>query len=360
MPLRLTTRRQARVRFESGEANRPVPISLGELATQFGCELIGDPDVVVNGVGSLANAATDALSFLSNPALKPQLALTEAAAVILRAQDADASPVAAIIHDDPYACYAQMAAVVCPPPAFAPGIHASAVVADDASVAASAYLGPHVVVGERSEIGENVYVGPGTVIGPDCKLGEDCRLVANVTLARSVIIGARGLFHPGVVIGADGFGNAKTPQGWVKVPQLGGVRIGNDVEIGANTTVDCGAVDDTVIEDGVRIDNLCMVAHNVHLGEHTALAAMVGIAGSTVVGKRCLFAGKSGAVGHIHVCDDVTVAAKTFLSKDVTQPGTYAASFPADEAGSWAKQLARFRRLGKLFERVKKLEKGGQ
>ncbi len=336
-----------------------MPISLGELATQFGCELIGDPDVVVNGVASLSGAAPDSLSFLSNVALKDQLRTTKAGAVILRAADADASPVASLIHDDPYACYARMAAVVCPPAVVEPGIHASAVVAESARVADSAQIAANVVVGDRSVIGESVFLGPGTVVGPDCTVGDECRLIANVTLARSVVMGVRGILHPGVVIGADGFGNAMTPEGWVKVPQLGGVRIGDDVEIGANSTVDCGALDDTVIEDGVRIDNLCMIAHNVRIGAHTALAAMVGIAGSTTIGKRCLFAGKGGAVGHITVCDDVIVAARTFLSKDVVKPGTYAASFPATDAKSWARQLARFRRLGDLIDRVKKLEKGG-
>jgi UDP-3-O-[3-hydroxymyristoyl] glucosamine N-acyltransferase len=337
-----------------------MPISLGELAAQFGCELIGDPDVVVSDVASLPNAGSGSLSFFSNAALKTQLSSTKAAAVILRAADADESPVAAIIHDDPYACYARMSAVVCPPPTYEPGVHASAVVASSSTIADSAHLAPNVFVGEGSQVGDNVYVGPGTVIGPDCTIGEDCRFIANVTLARNVRIGARGVFHPGVVVGSDGFGNAMTPDGWVKVPQLGGVRIGDDVEIGANTTVDCGALDDTVIEEGVRIDNHCMIAHNVQIGAHTALAAMVGIAGSTTIGKRCLFAGKTGAVGHISVCDDVVVAGRTFLSKDVTTPGTYAASFPAVAASSWAKQLARFRRLGALTERVKKLEKGGE
>lgn len=335
-------------------------ISLGELATRFGCELIGDPDVVVNGVASLASADSDSLSFLSGATFKTQLSSTKAAAVILRAADADESPVAVLVSEDPYACYARMAAVVCPPPAIEPGVHKSAVLAPSATVADSAHLAANVVVGEHSTIGENVYVGPGTVIGPDCRIGNDCRFVANVTLARKVTIGDRGLFHPGVVIGADGFGNAMTPDGWVKVPQLGGVRIGDDVEIGANTTVDCGALDDTIIEDGVRIDNLCMIAHNVHIGAHTAMAAMVGIAGSATIGKRCLFAGKSGTVGHINVCDDVVVAAKTFLSKDVATPGTYAASFPAENARSWAKQLARFRRLDVLADRVSKIEKDGK
>jgi len=337
-----------------------MPISLGELATRSGCELIGDPDIEIRDVASLPNAGPEDLTFLSNTGFKEQLPSTKAGAVILREQDAADSPVAVIIHDDPYACYARMAAVVHPEPEYAPGIHSYAVVHETASVAESAHLAASVVVGERSRIGENVYIGPGTVVGPDCVVGDDCRFIANVTLARKVRIGVRGIFHPGVVLGSDGFGNAKTAEGWVKVPQLGGVRIGDDVEVGANTTVDCGALDDTVIDDGVRIDNLCMIAHNVHIGAHTALAAMVGIAGSAKIGKRCLFAGQTGTVGHIEVCDDVVVGAKTFLSKGVTEPGTYVASFPAVPAKAWAKQLARFRRLAMLAERVGKLEKSGK
>jgi UDP-3-O-[3-hydroxymyristoyl] glucosamine N-acyltransferase len=334
-----------------------MPISLGELAASQGCELIGDPDATVSGVASLQNAPPESLSFLSNSSYLSQLPATKAAAVVLRPENADTCPVAAFISDNPYATYARMAALVCPEPSFAPGVHTTAVVADSATIADSAHIAASAVIGERTSIAANTVVGPGTVIGPDCDIGENCRFIANVTLVQDVRIGARGIFHPGVVIGADGFGNAMTSDGWVKVPQLGGVQIGNDVEIGANTTVDRGAIGDTVIENGVRIDNLCMIAHNVRIGEHTAIAAMTGIAGSTVIGKRCLFAGRAGAVGHISVCDDVIVAAQTFLSKDVTEPGTYAASFPADNARSWAKQLARFRRLGVLIERVKKLEK---
>lgn len=337
-----------------------MPISLGELVTRFGCEMIGDPDVEIREVASLPNAGPHALSFLSSAMYKEQLSSTKAGAVILRQQDAASTPAAAIIHDDPYACYARMAAVICPPPAYPPGIDRSAIVDNTAAVAKSAHLAAGVVVGERSQIGENVYLGPGTVVGPDCVIGDDCRCIATVTLVRNVRIGVRGIIHPGVVIGADGFGNAMTADGWVKVPQLGGVLIGDDVEIGANTTIDCGALDDTVIEDGVRIDNLCMIAHNVQVGAHTALAAMAGIAGSTKIGKRCLFAGKTGTVGHIEICDDVVVGAQTFLSKDVTEPGTYVASFPAVAAKEWAKQLARFRRLSSLIDRVSKLEKGGK
>ncbi len=334
-----------------------MPISLGELATRFGCELIGDPDAVVNDISSLQNATPESLSFLAASSHKRQLSSTKAAVVILRAEDADDCPVAALISDNPHATYARMAAVVCPEARFEAGIHSTAVISDDAIVSATAHIAAHVVIGERSSIGDNTFVGPGTVIGADCSVGSDCRLIANVSLVKHVSVGDRGVIHPGVVIGADGFGNAMTPEGWVKVPQLGGVRIGDDVEIGANTTIDCGAIGDTVIEDGVRIDNLCMIGHNVHLGAHTAMAAMTGIAGSAKIGKRCMFAGKSGTVGHVTVCDDVIVAAKTFLTKDVTEPGTYAASFPAEKAKSWARQLARFRRLDVLIKRVSKLEK---
>jgi len=333
-----------------------MPISLGELATRFGCELIGDPDSVVSGVASLPNATAESLTFLASKAYKEQLSSTKAAAVVLRPEDAADSPVATLLHDDPYACYARMASVICPPPAYAPGVHASAVVDATASVAASAHLAPNVVVGERSTVGENVYLGPGTVVGPDCEIGDDCRFIANVTLARAVTIGKRGIFHPGVVLGADGFGNAMSAEGWIKVPQVGGVRIGDDVEIGANTTVDCGAIEDTLIEDGVRIDNLCMIAHNVHLGAHTAMAAMSGIAGSTTIGKRCMFAGMGGAVGHISICDDVIIGAKSYASKDITEPGTYLASFPAEPARDWTKKVARFRRIEALQARVRKLE----
>ena len=337
-----------------------MPIKLGELAAQFDCELVGDPDVIIDNVSGLQNAGPASLSFLSNPKFRNELAETRAAAVVVRAEDADDSPTASLVSDNPYADYARMAAVIHPSPQHTPGVDASAVVAVDAEISPTAHIAANVSIGDRSKIGDNVYVGPGTVIGPDCSVANDCRLIANVTLVRDVTLGQRGILHPGVVVGADGFGNAMTPEGWIKVPQLGGVRIGDDVEIGANTTVDCGAIEDTVIEDGVRIDNLCMIAHNVHIGAHTAMAAMTGIAGSTTIGKRCLFAGQSGVVGHINICDDVVVSGKAVISKDITEPGVYAASFTAEPAREWSRKVARFRRLDQLVERVRKLEKGGK
>jgi UDP-3-O-[3-hydroxymyristoyl] glucosamine N-acyltransferase len=336
-----------------------MPIKLGELAEQFGCELVGDSGITIDSVAGLQNAGPRSLSFLSNPRFREQLAATRAAAVVVRAEDVGDSPTASLVSENPYADYARMAAVIHPPPTYAPGIDASAVVSADASISPTAHIAANVSIGERSTIGDNVYVGPGTVIGPDCSVGDDCRLIANVTLVRDVRVGLRGILHPGVVIGADGFGNAMTENGWVKVPQIGGVRIGDDVEIGANTTVDCGAIGDTVIEDGVRIDNLCMIAHNVHVGAHTAMAAMTGISGSTTIGKRCLFAGQSGAVGHITICDDVVVSGKAVISKDIKEPGVYASSFMAEPAREWSRKVARFRRLDQLIQRVRNLEKAG-
>lgn len=332
-------------------------LSLGELATRFGCDLDGDPDVIVDRVSTLSNAGRTSLSFFSNARLSDQLSSTRAAVVVLRPDDAGACPTAKLLHADPYAAYARIAAAIHPPAEVRAGIHPGAVVAESASVAASAQIDPHAFVGERSCIGERVHIGPGCVVGPDCVVGDDCRLVANVTLARNVTIGKRGLIHPGVVIGSDGFGNAMTAEGWIKVPQLGGVLVGDDVEIGAGTTIDCGAIDDTVIEDGVRIDNQCMVAHNVRIGAHTALAAKVGIAGSAVIGQRCMFAGKAGTVGHIRICDDVTVLGRGTVSKDITEPGVYGAGFTVEKAGDWNRRVARFRRLGSLFDRVRRLEK---
>jgi UDP-3-O-[3-hydroxymyristoyl] glucosamine N-acyltransferase len=334
-----------------------VPITLGELAKQFDCELIGDPDVHVETVGSLSHAGSNAVSFLASSGFKKQLPSTKAAAVILRADDADAAPSAALIHDNPYACYARVAAAICPPPTYAPGIHVSAAVASSASVADSAHIAANAVVEENSVIGANTYIGPGAVVGPDCVLGSDCRVLANATLVRAVTTGDRCIFHSGSVVGSDGFGNAMTNEGWVKVPQIGGVRIGSDVEIGACTSVDCGAIDDTVIGDGVRLDNQIQIGHNVHLGEHTAVAASAAIAGSTHIGKRCLIAGLAGIAGHVEICDDVTILGKGMVTKSITEPGAYASNFPVEDVRTWNRRVATFRRLDKLLGRVSDLEK---
>ncbi len=337
-----------------------MPISLGELATRFGCELVGDPDVAVDGVAALANAGPGSLSFLSGSGFKKQLSSTRAAAVILRAEDAGECPTACLISDNPYATYAHMAAVFHPPVRYTPGVHPSAVVSETATVADTAHIGANAVVEAGATIGANSSIGPGTVVGPNCHIGEDCRLHANVTLVRDVVVGDRCIFHSGSVIGADGFGNARTPDGWVKVPQVGGVKIGNDVEIGSSTTVDCGAIDDTVIGDGVRLDNQIQIGHNVQIGDHTAMATGCAIAGSAVIGRRCMFAGMVGMAGHISVCDDVIVNGKGMISKSITEPGVYASNFPIEPVRDWNRIVAMVRRLGKLADRVSKLEKKGK
>ena len=332
-------------------------ISLAELAATFDCELRGDAEVVVSEVSSLSNAAATSVSFLTGKAFKQQLAETKAAAVILRAEDADDCPTACLIHENPYACYARVAALLHPAPAIEAGVHDRAFVAATANVSSSAQIAAQATVCHGAVVGDNCYVGPGCVVGEGCKIGSDSRLLANVTLMRNVTLGARALIHPGTVIGCDGFGNAMTPQGWVKVPQLGGVRIGDDVEIGANCAIDLGAAGDTVIDNGVRIDNLVHIAHNCKIGEHTAIAGQCGFAGSAVVGKRCMFGGQAGMVDHIAICDDVIVWGQGMVTKSITEPGTYGSGFPAESTNLWNRKVARFRRLGKLVDRVSKLEK---
>jgi UDP-3-O-[3-hydroxymyristoyl] glucosamine N-acyltransferase len=331
--------------------------SLGDLATRFGCELVGDPDVTVTHVATLAHAGPQSLSFLANPAYRAELEDTRAGAVVLRADYVDVCPVAVLVSNDPYETYARIASVLHPPASFAPGVHETAVISPSARVAAGAHVGACAIIGDEATIGDGAIIGPGTVVGPRCRVGESTRLHANVTLVEDVRVGKRCIVHPGAVIGCDGFGNARSDSGWVKVPQVGGVEIGDDVEIGANTTIDRGSIEDTVIGNGVRLDNLIQIAHNVRIGEHTAMAAQSGVSGSTVIGRRCMFAGQSGLVGHITICDDVVIGGATMVSKDIREPGFYTASFPAEKDREWKRKVARFRRLDDLARRVSKLEK---
>lgn len=332
-------------------------ISLGDLAIQFGCELIGDPSVRVDRVATLSDADPSSISFLANSAYRQQLKETRAAAVILCTADAAACPVAALVTTNPYLLYARIAARLYPPPALPTGIQPGAIVAGSATIATTAHIAARAFIGENSIIGEHSIVGPGCVVGENCSVGAGSRLTANVSLVTDVVIGERCIVHPGAVIGCDGFGNAMSEDGWVKVPQVGGVRIGNDVEIGANTTIDRGAIGHTVIGNGVRIDNLVQIAHNVCVGDHTAMAAMTGISGSTVIGKRCMFGGQSGTVGHISICDDVVVTGNAMITKDIDKPGAYAGAFAAEPAGVWKRQVARFRRLDAMAAQLAAIDK---
>ncbi len=333
-----------------------MPTSLGELATEFGCDLIGDPDTRVDRVATLANASPQSIGFLANPAYRNQLQTTKAAAVVLAETDAENCPVAALISADPYATYARIAGVLHPPTTHSPGIHPSAEIHASASVSDSAHVSANVVIGEDCSIGESVYIAAGCVVGSRCAIGNDSQLLANATLVKNVSIGERAFVHSGAVVGSDGFGHARDDSGWIKIPQVGGVVIGNDVEIGANTTIDCGAIDDTVIEDGVRLDNLIQIGHNVRIGAHTAMIGPTAVAGSATIGKRCMISGLVGVVGHVTICDDVVITPQVLITKDIDEPGVYSATFGAQKDRDWKRMVARFRRLETLEKRVAELE----
>jgi len=331
--------------------------TLGELAIRFGCELHGDPQQSVSHVATLAAAGAGSLSFLANPQYRRQLSATRATAVVLDAASAALCPVAALVCGNPYATYARMAAVLHPPAVPAPGVHPAALVDATAVVDASAQIDALAVIGAGARIGARCQVGTGCVVGRDAQLGADCRLHPRVVLADGVQIGARVIVHAGAVIGADGFGFAREGAGWTKVPQLGSVLIGCDVEVGANTTIDRGAIEDTVIEDGVKIDNQVQIAHNVHIGAHTVIAACAGIAGSTRIGQRCMIGGMVGVAGHLDICDDVALTGLTLASHSIREPGLYSGGIPAEPARRWRRLVARFKRLDQHAPRTGKAEK---
>jgi UDP-3-O-[3-hydroxymyristoyl] glucosamine N-acyltransferase len=334
-------------------------VSLGELAVRFGCELRGDPDVIVDHVATLANADSRSLAFVANPRYRQQLSGTSAAAVVVDAASAASCTTAALVCGNPHATYARMAAVLHPQPAGPPGVHPSAVIAPGARIDPDAHVGPLSVIGERAVIGARAFVGPHCIVEEEVTLAEDVRLTARVTVCRRVQIGARTVVQPGAVIGGDGFGFAPEGGRWIKVPQTGTVRIGPDVEVGANTTIDRGAIEDTVIEEGVKLDNLIMIAHNVRVGAHSALAACVGVSGSTSIGRRCMIGGQVGIGGHLTIGDDVIITGCTMVSHSVARPGVYSGGIPLEEARVWRRLVARFKRLDSLAARLKALEHPG-
>jgi UDP-3-O-[3-hydroxymyristoyl] glucosamine N-acyltransferase len=332
-------------------------VTLGELAVRFGCELRGDPGVVVDSVAALGSAGPRAVTFLANAKYAAQLATTRAGAVILDAKSAASSPVPSLVVANPHATYARVATLLHPEPPLRPGTHAQASVAASARIDPSSEIAAQASVGEGARIGARCYIGPGCVIERGASIGDDARLVARVFIGHDVQLGARCVVQAGAVIGGDGFGLAPENGTWVKVPQIGSVVVGVDVEIGANTTIDRGAVGDTVIEDGVKLDNLIMIAHNCRIGAHSALAACTAIAGSSVIGKRCILGGRSGLTGHITLCDDVVVLGTSFISRNITKPGVYSSALPSEEAGVWRRIVARIKRLDGMAERLRAVEK---
>jgi UDP-3-O-[3-hydroxymyristoyl] glucosamine N-acyltransferase len=333
-----------------------MPLRLAELAVRFGCELRGDPDTLIERVAPLQDAAAGGLAFLANPKYRKYLRTTGASAVVLDAASAADCPVAALVARNPYATYARIAQLLYPAPGFAPGRHPTAVVEAGASVDATAWVGAHAYVGSGVVIGPRAFVGPGSVLLAGVQLGTDTRLVARVTLGEGVRVGSRCILHPGAVIGADGFGHAPDAGAYVKVPQVGSVVLGDDVEVGANSTIDRGAIGNTEIEEGVKIDNLVQIGHNCRIGAHTVIAGCAGISGSVIIGRRCMIGGMVGIAGHLEICDDVALTGRSTVTGSIRQPGVYSSSLPADEARRFRRNAARFYQLDDMARRLKRLE----
>jgi UDP-3-O-[3-hydroxymyristoyl] glucosamine N-acyltransferase len=323
-----------------------------ELARRFALELHGDADTRVAGVATLARAGRDELAFLANPRYRSQLAESDAGIVVMGAGDAEGHAGTALIAADPYVAFAKLAALFDTRIAATPGIHASAVVDASATIDPSASIGPFASIGARSTIAAGAVVGAGCAIGEDCVVGEDCDIGPRVTLVRRIRLGKRVLIHPGAVLGADGFGLAMEGGRWLKIPQLGGVVVGDDCEIGANTTIDRGALDDTVLEEDVRLDNQIQIGHNAHIGAHTAMAGCSAVAGSARIGRYCLIGGGAGVLGHLELCDRVIVTAMSLVTHSIREPGEYSSGTPLMDNRTWRKSAARFKQLDSIARRL--------
>jgi UDP-3-O-[3-hydroxymyristoyl] glucosamine N-acyltransferase len=332
-------------------------LRLAEIVTRLGGELVGDPDVAVGRVATLQSAGPGDLTFLSQAKYRAQLRTTRAAAVVLARAERDATELPRILSDDPYLYFARVAQLFAGDDALVPGIHASAVIEPGASIPASAAVGAGAYIGRGARLGERVVVGPGCCVGAGVAIGDDSRLHALVAVYAGSSIGRRAIVHSGAVIGADGFGMARDGERWVKIPQVGRVVIGDDVEIGANTTIDRGALDDTVIEDGVKLDNQIQIGHNVRIGAHTAMAGCVGVAGSARVGRHCTVGGAAMILGHLEIADDVEISAATLVTKSILRAGTYTGIYPIAEKKEWARTAAHLRNLDRLADKVRELEK---
>jgi UDP-3-O-[3-hydroxymyristoyl] glucosamine N-acyltransferase len=329
---------------------------LGDIVARLGGELLGRAETEIGRIATLESAGPGDLSFLTHSRYRPQLRKTQASAVILARAEQDATTLPRIVCDDPYLYYARAAQLLDVQARPAPGVHPSAVVESGAVIPASATVGAFCRIGARVRLGEHVVIDSNCSIGEDVDIGDDSRLHASVTLYPRSILGKRTLVHSGAVIGADGFGMAPDKGRWVKIPQTGRVVIGDDVEIGANTTIDRGALDDTVIEEGVKLDNQIQIGHNVRVGAHTIMAACVGIAGSARIGSHCAIGGGARIWGHIEIADHVNISATAEVMKSITRPGTYTGVLPAAESREWAKMVAHLRGIDAIVGRVREIE----
>jgi len=332
-------------------------ITLSELAARIGAALQGDGDFVVQRVGTLENAAPDAIVFVAHARLLPLLARTRAGAVILKPDDAPATPLPKLLHDNPYAAYARAAAILHPSVPHKPGIDPTARIGEGALVDATATVGAYAVIDARATIGARAVIGPHSHVGESAVIGDDAHLTSNVTIYPRCVIGPRTIVHAGAVIGADGFGMAEEGGRWIKIPQIGRVVIGADCEIGANTTIDRGAIDDTLIEDDVKLDNQIQIGHNCRIGAHTAIAGCVGIAGSATIGRNVRIGGAANIAGHLDIPDNTIVAGATTVLSTIKTPGMYNGSFPLLDNREWRHVASELRRLRTLAERVAKLER---
>lgn len=335
--------------------------TLSELAERSGAQLQGNPDRKLSGLNTLQNAREHELSFLANPAYARFLESTRAGAVILSPKDVELHSKKyrgdALILDNPYQGYARLSFLFDPDRGGEPGVHPSAVVSDSASVDPTAAIGANVVIEAGVQIEAGVRIDAGTVVGHDSILAADVHLHRNVTICHGVTIGERSIIHAGAVIGGDGFGNAHSEGRWHKIAQIGGVVIGRDVEIGSNTCIDRGALGNTEIHDGARLDNLIQVAHNVMIGENTAIASAVGISGSTKIGKNCTIAGAAGFAGHLTIADNTFISGMAMITRSITKAGAYSSGTGFMDARDWRKNVVRFRQLDDLARRLRRLEK---
>ncbi len=331
-------------------------LRLGDIVAKLGGELIGDDSVTIRQVATLGAAAPDTIAFLANERYRAQLNDTAAGAVIVGEKLRGMLKTAHIVTANPYAYFARVSALINSVPTLPEGRHPSAVIHPTAKIGKRVRIAAHVVVEEGAEIGSNSVIEAGSYIGAGTSIGNSCMLYPKVVVYRQCIIGKRCVLHSGSIIGADGFGIVMDEGKWLKVPQIGGVRIGDDVEVGANTTIDRGAIDDTIIEDGVKLDNQIQIAHNVRIGGHTAIAACAGIAGSTRIGRYCRIGGASGIAGHLNISDNVEISAHTLVTKSITKPGTYTGAYPFEVNRDWRRNAASLRNLEGLVARVRELE----
>jgi len=335
----------------------PATVTLAELARRTGAALEGDGSVAIARVGTLERAGPGDIAFLANPRYRAQLVGTRASAVIVAPADAPHTPLPKLVSANPYATFAAVAQVLLPPPAPLRGVDATARVHPTARIAASAGIGAYAIVEADARVGERAEVGPHCVVGAAAVLGDDVALRPRVTLYPRTVLGARTLVHSGAVLGADGFGMAEADGRWMKIPQAGRVVIGEDCEIGANTCIDRGAIDDTIIGDDVKLDNQIQIGHNCVIGTHTAIAACVGIAGSTHIGPNCLIGGAAMISGHLSIAAGVTISGGTTVFADIDAPGVYTGAFPIMPYRDWQKVAAQLRQLARLRRRIAALER---